>query len=568
MNDDLEPRLHDALHSGSLPPAPDSLIEALQRVADAPVRLRRRGATPILGIFAAAAILVVASAVALSGGSVPRPAPSSQTPPPSAAGGVPGLHLAYTAQPVDGRAPTPADMAKVASVLRARVDAMGVADSTVTTHDRVVVVELPGVVDPADVETVGRILGHTGKIDFVPLGDTQVGVGEPIDLTRNPPLFGGDQIASATVAADQNGSPAVDFVLKPDGTRLFADYTANHIGSYFAITMDGDVLSAPVIQNAIPNGDIEITGGGLTGFDATHAHGLVALIGSGELPVPLVLTSSAVVGPSSAAPSATGPTASPPPALSAPGLHLEYTAQAVDGVAPTPADILAIASIVRSRVDALGVVDPSVATRDGVVLVDLPGVIDPPDVQAIGSLLSRIGRVSFVSLGEHFATEGRPLDFEPDPPIVAGGQIKSARTGSDALGNSVVDLVLDTGAAQSFADYTSRNLGNAFALTLDGVVVSVPIIQAVVTDGNVEITGAGRDFSSVIDAESLVAIVRSGPLPFQVDLTALTVTESGSPSPEIDKVLPEPTRLHLVPEPGSCPPSARCKALAPGAITR
>ena len=98
------------------------------------------------------------------------------------------------------------------------------------------------------------------------------------------------------MAADKNGAPAVDFVLKPDGTRLFADYTANHIGSDFAITMDGDVLSAPIIQNAIPNGDIQISGGGLDGLDATHAHGLVALIRSGELPVPLELTSSSVIG--------------------------------------------------------------------------------------------------------------------------------------------------------------------------------------------------------------------------------------------------------------------------------
>jgi preprotein translocase subunit SecD len=210
--------------------------------------------------------------------------------------GVPRLHLEYTAQTVDGVAPTPADMANVASVLRSRVDAMGVADPTVVTHDLVTVVELPGITDPTDVETVGHLLGHTGKVDFVPTGETEASEGDPIDLTQYPPLFGGDQIASATVAADQNGAPAVDFVLKPDGTRLFADYTANHIGSYFAITVDGDVLSAPVIQNAIPNGDIEITGGGVSGLDATHAHGLVALIGSGELPVPIELTSSNVIG--------------------------------------------------------------------------------------------------------------------------------------------------------------------------------------------------------------------------------------------------------------------------------
>jgi preprotein translocase subunit SecD len=297
MNDDLEPRLHDALHYGALPPAPASLIDALERVPDAPVRLRRRrGGGPILGLFAAAAVLLVASAVALTGGAAPKPGPTAHASPPSVAAGSPRLHLEYTAQTVDGVAPTPADMAKVASILRSRIDAMGVADPTVTTHDLVLVVELPGVTDAADVETVGRMLGHTGQVEFVPLGDTPVGVGDPIDLTKDPPLFGGDQIASATVAADQTGAPAVDFLLKPDGTRLFADYTANHVGSYFAITMDGDVLSAPVIQNAIPNGDIEISGGDVSGLDAMHAHGLVALIGSGKLPVPLVLTSSSLIG--------------------------------------------------------------------------------------------------------------------------------------------------------------------------------------------------------------------------------------------------------------------------------
>jgi preprotein translocase subunit SecD len=229
-----------------------------------------------------------------TGGNLRQIAPLPSRPP--VAAGSPRLHLEYTAQTVDGVAPTPADMAKVASILRSRIDAMGVADPTVTTHDLVLVVELPGVTDAADVETVGRMLGHTGQVEFVPLGDTPVGVGDPIDLTKDPPLFGGDQIASATVAADQNGAPAVDFLLKPDGTRLFADYTANHVGSYFAITMDGDVLSAPVIQNAIPNGDIEISGGDVSGLDAMHAHGLVALIGSGKLPVPLVLTSSSLIG--------------------------------------------------------------------------------------------------------------------------------------------------------------------------------------------------------------------------------------------------------------------------------
>ena len=61
---DLEPRLHDALHSGSLPPAPAEPDGRVERVPDAPVRLRRRRVQArSLGLFAAAAVLLVASAV-------------------------------------------------------------------------------------------------------------------------------------------------------------------------------------------------------------------------------------------------------------------------------------------------------------------------------------------------------------------------------------------------------------------------------------------------------------------------------------------------------------------------
>ena len=126
---------------------------------------------------------------------------------------MPGLRLEYTAQAVGGVAPTPADMAAIASILRARIDPMGFAGPTVTTHDLVVVVDLPGVTE-ADAETVRKVLGQTGKVGFVPLGETQVTEGAPLDLATYPPLFGGDQIAKATVGTDQNGRPAIEFVLQ------------------------------------------------------------------------------------------------------------------------------------------------------------------------------------------------------------------------------------------------------------------------------------------------------------------------------------------------------------------
>jgi protein-export membrane protein SecD len=196
-----------------------------------------------------------------------------------------GLRVEYQAVAVDGKTPSAGDMSVIKDIVERRVNTTGVSEPVVTTQgaDRVVV-ELPGVTDP---EAVRKLVGQTGQLDFVPLGSTQVTAGQTLDLKTYPPLFGGDQVASATVGTDQNGRPAVDFVLKSTGASLFADYTSKNVGAYFAITLDSAVVSAPVIQNAIPNGNVQITGGGLAGFNAKDATNLVTILKYGSLPFPI-----------------------------------------------------------------------------------------------------------------------------------------------------------------------------------------------------------------------------------------------------------------------------------------
>jgi preprotein translocase subunit SecD len=204
-----------------------------------------------------------------------------------------GLRVEYQALPVDGKAPTPGDMSVIKDIIERRVNTTGVSEPVVTTQgaDRVVV-ELPGVTDP---EAVRKLVGATGRLDFVPLGSTQVQEGQTLDLKTYPALFSGDQVSSATVGTDQNGRPSVDFVLKSDGAKLFADYTAKNVGSYFAIALDGVVISAPVIQNSIPNGNVQITGGGLAGFNAKDATNLVTVLKFGSLPFPIQPLSSETI---------------------------------------------------------------------------------------------------------------------------------------------------------------------------------------------------------------------------------------------------------------------------------
>jgi preprotein translocase subunit SecD len=204
-----------------------------------------------------------------------------------------GLRAEYQALPVGDKRPGPADMAIIKDIVERRVNTTGVSEPVVTTQgsDRVVV-ELPGVTDP---EAMRKLIGQTGRLDFVPLGSTQATDGQILDPNQYPPLFSGDQVASATVGQDPNGRPAVDFVLKDDGKNKFAQYTAANVGSYFAITLDNAVVSAPVIQNSIPNGNVQITGGGLAGFSAKDATQLVTILKFGSLPFPISALSSETI---------------------------------------------------------------------------------------------------------------------------------------------------------------------------------------------------------------------------------------------------------------------------------
>jgi preprotein translocase subunit SecD len=210
-----------------------------------------------------------------------------------------GLRVEYQALPVNGQAPTAADMGVIREIIDRRVNSTGVAEPVVVTQgvDRVVV-ELPGVDDP---ESIRRLVGQTGKLEFVPIPPDsplagQVQSGQTLDLNAYPPLFGGEQITSATLGTDQVGRPAVDFTLASEGADLFATYTTDNVGNQFAIVLDGTVISAPVIQSAITGGKGQITGGG-TGFKAAEANNLITVLRYGSLPFPVQEVSTETIAP-------------------------------------------------------------------------------------------------------------------------------------------------------------------------------------------------------------------------------------------------------------------------------
>ncbi len=205
-----------------------------------------------------------------------------------------GLQVEYQALPAGGKSPDAAAMATTKQIVENRVNSTGVVEPIVQTQgsDRIVV-ELPGVNDP---DPIRKLLGQTGRLDFIPLpverygsganpGPNAAAQGQPLP-TEEVPLFSGDQVEQAFASTDSNGARAVGFRLKSEGGQLFGDYTTNNVGNFFAIVLDGFVVSAPVIQSAITGGEGIITGG-TSGFSATEMNNLITVLSYGSLPYPL-----------------------------------------------------------------------------------------------------------------------------------------------------------------------------------------------------------------------------------------------------------------------------------------
>ena len=197
-----------------------------------------------------------------------------------------GLRVEYQAQQVGDRIPGTGDMDVIRTIMENRVNASGVSEPVVTTQgsDRVVI-ELPGVSDP---NAIRDLVKQTGRLDFVPLGQTQKAAGDTVDEKQYPPLFSGTELNSATIGSDPTLGRVVTFNLKDAGAKKFADYTAQHISDFFAIVLDGKVISAPQIDSAIPNGNVEISQKGtLGGYPLKQATELVTVLQFGSLPFPV-----------------------------------------------------------------------------------------------------------------------------------------------------------------------------------------------------------------------------------------------------------------------------------------
>ncbi|MGA0543900.1 protein translocase subunit SecD [Brevundimonas sp. VNH65] len=215
------------------------------------------------------------------------------------------LRFAFSQQALDNMGATAVDQS--IEVVRRRIDSLGTREPSITRQgaDRIVV-QAPGESDPAQLE---RVIGQTAQLTFQMvdsenLNDALQGRVPPdaqlyVDadgvtpiLIKKRILVSGEQLTRANVGSDQSGRPAIDFRFDGVGARRFAEATApQNRGKRFAIILDGRVISAPSINEPIPSGSGQITGG----FTIQSASEMVNLLNGGALPAPLKVEERRVV---------------------------------------------------------------------------------------------------------------------------------------------------------------------------------------------------------------------------------------------------------------------------------
>ncbi|MEK7113936.1 MAG: protein translocase subunit SecD, partial [Patescibacteria group bacterium] len=193
-------------------------------------------------------------------------------------------------------------LAALQGVIERRVNLFVVAEPLVQTEeasslsgiteDRLIV-DLPGV---TDINAAVAALGETPTLEFRLV--TPVTVGTTTQTGYMSTGLTGRYLASASLqfgsgATAGLAAPQVLLNFNSDGAKLFEKITSENVGQTLAIFLDGQPISTPTIQEAIPGGQATITGQ----FTATEARDLVRNLNFGALPVPIELQSSSAVGP-------------------------------------------------------------------------------------------------------------------------------------------------------------------------------------------------------------------------------------------------------------------------------
>lgn len=201
-------------------------------------------------------------------------------------------------------------VAQSMEVVRKRVDEVGTTEPSIQRQgeDRLLV-QVPGYDNS---EHLKELISRTARLTFHLVHPTMTAAqaeaqGIPSgymivpskdggsELLNENIELGGESLTNAQPGFDQQtGRSVVSFQFDTRGAITFGEITSRNVGKRFAIVLDNEVVTAPVIQGAITGGTGQISGN----FTAQSATDLAVLLRAGALPATLDVVEERSVGPS------------------------------------------------------------------------------------------------------------------------------------------------------------------------------------------------------------------------------------------------------------------------------
>ncbi len=231
-----------------------------------------------------------------------------------------------TMQPMALEALKKSAVTQAIETIRNRIDQLGVSEPVIQEHglgEYQILVQLPGVDDPGRVKDIMQstamleirqamdgpysaeqdaLMAHGGLLPantVLMKGRNVAGRGsdaapreEFYVISRSSAVAGRD-LRGAEPTRDENGRPAVRFMLTSDGGRRFAAFTGSHVGDKLAVVLDNKVMEVAVIQEQISD-EGRITGT----FTQQQTQDLSMILRSGALPASIRYLEERTVGPS------------------------------------------------------------------------------------------------------------------------------------------------------------------------------------------------------------------------------------------------------------------------------
>jgi len=182
-------------------------------------------------------------------------------------------------------------------IVRSRVDFLGNKELSLQKVGlNKILLEIPGNLDSNVKDVISKTAKLTLHLEKQTLVNSKVffneETGEEVRVQEIPNLTG-DYIQDAALQYNQN-EPVVSFSFNKEGSDLFAKMTSENVGSRFAIVLDGALITAPVIREAITGGSGQISGN----FTNESANNLAIILKSGSLPTEIKIIQEKQVGPS------------------------------------------------------------------------------------------------------------------------------------------------------------------------------------------------------------------------------------------------------------------------------